>query len=168
VCLQQDVTDHCRILETSDLNRLLAAVFLFLIVGTLYGGYVLLKPSSSNSVQLQFGGVTLSVEIAKSSADQEKGLGDRDSMDSDHGMLFVFDSEANWGFWMKGMRFSLDIIWFDSQRQAVHIEQRLPPCTPQDCPIYTPPVKAMYVLEVNAGFVQNHNIVLGDTFQLVS
>ena len=150
------------------MNRLLAVILLCLIVGTLYGGYVLLRPSSPNTAQVEFGGVTLSVEVAKSTADQQKGLSDRDSMANDHGMLFVFDSEANWGFWMKGMRFSLDIIWFDSQRHAVYIEQGLPPCTPQDCPIYTPPVKAMYVLEVNAGFVQNHNIVLGDTFQLVS
>jgi hypothetical protein len=150
------------------LNRLLAAVLLFLIVGTLYGGYVLLKPSSSNTVQVEFGGMTLSVEIAKSTADQQKGLSDRDSMASNHGMLFVFGSEANWGFWMKGMRFSLDIIWFDSQRHVAFIAQGLRPCTPQDCPIHTPPVKALYVLEVNAGFVQNHHVVLGDTFQFVS
>ena len=150
------------------MNRLFAALLLCLIVGTLYGGYVLLRPSSPNMAQVEFGGVTLGVEVAKSTADQQKGLSDRASMANDHGMLFVFDSEANWGFWMKGMKFSLDIIWFDSQRHAVYIEQDLAPCTPQDCPIYTPPVKAMYVLEVNAGFVRNHNIVLGDTFKLVS
>jgi hypothetical protein len=150
------------------LNKLLAALLLCIIVGTLYGGYILLRPPSSNTVQVEFGGVTLTVEVAKSTADQEKGLSDRDSMANDHGMLFVFDSEANWGFWMKGMRFSLDIIWFDSQRHVVYMEQGLAPCTPQACPIYTPSVKAMYVLEVNAGFVQNHSIVLGDTFQFVS
>ena len=150
------------------MNKLLVALFLCLIIGALCGGYVLLRPSSSNTVQIEFGGVTLTVEVAKSTADQQKGLSDRDSMANNHGMLFVFDNEANWGFWMKGMRFSLDIIWFDPQRHVVFIERGLPPCTPQDCPIYTPPVKAMYVLEVNAGFVQDHNIVLGNTFQLVS
>ncbi len=100
------------------MKRLLVAVFLFLIVGALYGGYVLVNPSSSNPVQIEFGGVTLSVEVAQSTADQVKGLSDRYSMASDHGMLFVFDSEANWGFWMHGMRFSLDIIWFDSQKHG--------------------------------------------------
>lgn len=88
-------------------------------------------------------------------------------MASDHGMLFVFDSEGNWSFWMKGMRFSLDIIWFDSQRHTVYVEQGLLPCTPQNCPIYTPPAKAMYVLEVNAGFVQAHDISLGEMFNFV-
>ena len=150
------------------MKKLLVALLLCLVIGTLYGGYVLLRPSSLNTARIEFGGVTLTVEIAKSTADQQKGLSDRDSMASNHGMLFVFDTEANWGFWMNGMRFSLDIIWFDSQRHVVYIEQGLAPCTPQDCPIYSPPLAAMYVLEVNAGFVKNHNIVSGDTFQFVS
>jgi uncharacterized membrane protein (UPF0127 family) len=147
-------------------NKLVAAALLIIIAGAAYEAYVLFIPHST--IRILFAGVTLNVEIAKTSADQEKGLSNRDSMAPDHGMLFVFDSEDTWPFWMKGMRFSLDIIWFDSQRHVVYIEQGLPPCTPEDCPIYTPPVKAMYVLEVNAGFVQNHNIILGDTFQLVS
>jgi uncharacterized membrane protein (UPF0127 family) len=148
------------------LNRIVAAVLLIIIAGTLYAGYVLLRPAGTT--QIVIGGVTLNVEIAATPSDQQKGLSDRESMAPDHGMLFVFHSEGMWGFWMKGMRFSLDIIWFDSQRHAVHIEQDLLPCTPQDCPVYTPPARAMYVLEVNAGFVLAHNISLGDMFAFVS
>ena len=143
----------------------MAAILLILIAGTLYAGYVFFKPAGTT--QIVIAGVTLNVEIAATAADQQKGLSDRDSMAPDHGMLFVFDSEGNWGFWMKDMRFPLDIIWFDSQRDAVFIEQDLLPCTLQDCPIHTPPVKAKYVLEVNAGFVRAHNISLGDTFNFV-
>jgi uncharacterized membrane protein (UPF0127 family) len=149
------------------LNKLVAAALLILIAGTLYLGYIVLKPAPSNTARIVIVGVTLNVEIAKTPSDQEKGLSDRDSIAPDHGMLFVFDSEGSWGFWMKGMRFSLDIIWFDSQRHAVYIEQALLPCTPQNCPVYVPPVKATYVLEVNAGFVRAHNISLGDTFNFV-
>jgi len=138
---------------------------LILIAGTLYAGYVFLTPASTTRIAIA--GVTLNVEIAATGADQQKGLSDRDSMAPDHGMLFVFDSEGNWGFWMKDMRFPLDIIWFNSQRNAVFIEQDLLPCTPQDCPIHMPPVKATYVLEVNAGFVRAHNISLGGTFNFV-
>jgi uncharacterized membrane protein (UPF0127 family) len=146
-------------------NKLVAAALLIIIAGTAYEAYVLLTPPGTT--RILFAGATLNVEIAKTSADQQKGLSDRDSMDPHHGMLFVFDNEGNWGFWMKGMRFSLDIIWFDSQRQVVYFEQGLLPCTPQDCPIYTPPSKAMYVLEVNAGFVQSHGVTIGDTFNFV-
>lgn len=144
------------------MDKIVAAVLLILIAGTLCAGYVLFKPAGTT--RIVFGGVILTVEIARTPADQQKGLSDRDSMALNHGMLFVFDSEGMWGFWMKGMRFSLDIIWFDSQKRAVFIEQGLSPCTPQNCPIYTPPVNAMFVLEVNAGFVKAHNIVIGDAF----
>lgn len=82
-------------------------------------------------------------------------------------MLFVFDRQDTWGFWMHEMRFQLDIIWFNSQRQSVYIRQNLEPCTPQECPVFIPSAKALYVLEVNAGFVESHNVTLGEGFAFV-
>jgi hypothetical protein len=112
-------------------------------------------------------GVTLTVELATTPAAQQQGLSDRNSMPADHGMLFIFNQEAQWSFWMHDMRFPLDIIWFNASRQAVFIEQDLPPCTPSICPVYTPVVNAMYVLEVNAGFVAANAVGLGDSFAFV-
>ncbi|HYB83772.1 MAG TPA: DUF192 domain-containing protein [archaeon] len=117
--------------------------------------------------EISIAGVTLSVELATTPAAQAQGLSDRDSMPADHGMLFVFNQEAEWAFWMHEMRFSLDIIWFNSNRQAVFIEQDLPPCTPAGCPVYTPTANATYVLEVNAGFVRANGLALGDSFSFV-
>ena len=134
--------------------------------GVLSAWYFLLQPT--NTTRIAFAGVTLTVDLARTSAEQERGLSYRDSMAPDHGMLFVFDHEATWGFWMHEMRFPLDIIWFNSQRQVVHFEQNLKPCTPQDCPAFTPSSKAMYVLEVNAGFVESHNVTLGQAFTFLS
>ena len=65
---------------------------------------------------------------------------------------------------MKDMKFPLDIIWFSSDRKVVYIKQNLLPCSPDNCPVFTPPVDALYVLEVNAGFVETHNILLDDSF----
>jgi uncharacterized membrane protein (UPF0127 family) len=62
------------------------------------------------------------------------------------------------------MKFPLDIIWFNSIRQVVWVEPNLSPCTPMNCPEVTPETKAMYVLEVNSGFVAAHHIKLGTTF----
>jgi len=89
-------------------------------------------------------------------------------MPADRGMLFIFKSESRWQFWMKDMRFSLDIIWFDSNRSAVYVEENLPPCSQEQCPVYTPAAGALYVLEVNAGFVQAHGISLADTFDIIT
>jgi uncharacterized membrane protein (UPF0127 family) len=135
-------------------------------IGTASAWFFFLQPT--NTTRISFAGATLTVELAKTSTDQERGLSYRDSMPLDHGMLFVFDKEATVGFWMHEMRFPLDIIWFNSQRQVVYIQQNLEPCTPQNCPVFSPSTGAMYVLEVNAGFVKSHNVTLGQTFTFLS
>ena len=138
---------------------IVGSLLLLVVVGLI--GYSTIQAQSS---RVMVGNVLLIVEIVKTPADQQKGLSGRTSLASDHGMLFVFDHEDNWGFWMIDMKFPLDIIWFNSNRQVVFIEQNLPPCTPQSCPVFTPNVKAMYVLEVNAGFVAAHQITFGTPF----
>jgi hypothetical protein len=109
-------------------------------------------------------GFVLTVELAETSTAQEKGLSGRSSMPVDYGMLFVMQHPDYWGFWMVDMKFPLDIIWFNSTRQVVFTEPNLPPCTPQNCPVVTPTSKALYVLEVNAGFMASHQIRMGTTF----
>lgn len=85
-------------------------------------------------------------------------------MSTDHGMLFIFNMEDYWAFWMQGMRFPLDIIWFSSDKHVIFVEQNLQPCGPQACPSFIPTAKALYVLEVNAGFVEAHGVTFGSTF----
>ena len=142
-----------------------AVIVVILLAASLLIGYFL--HAQPQTAKIKLAGVTLTVELATTPAAQEQGLSDRDSMPADHGMLFVFNQEAEWGFWMHEMRFPLDMIWFNANRQAVFIEQDLPPCTPTACPVYTPPVNALYVLEVNAGFVATNGIALGTTFTFV-
>jgi M6 family metalloprotease-like protein len=124
-------------------------------------------PVSDNSTaanQIMLAGATLTVEIAKTTLSQEKGLSGRPSLPIDHGMLFVFDHQDYWTFWMIDMQFPLDIIWFNSSQQVVYFVQNLPPCKPDNCPTYTPDTATMYVLEVNAGFIAAHHITIGTTF----
>lgn len=147
------------------MNRLRAAILVLLIAAAFSIGFVLLKPTNTTLIMIR--GVVLNVEIAETPSDQVRGLSGRDSLPPESGMLFVFQAESTWGFWMKDMKFSLDIIWFNSNRQAVFIEENLQPCSPNYCPVYTPPTNALYVLEVDAGFVTAHGVSLGDTFNFV-
>lgn len=137
-----------------------------LIVAAISFAYFSSQPPKA--VRIAISGVVLDVELARTPAEQEKGLSGRDSLPSDHGMLFVFDSEGYWSFWMEGMKFPLDIIWFNSNRQAVFFEQDLQPCGPGTCPAFSPSAKAMYALEVNAGFVGAHEVSLGDSFAFLN
>ena len=66
------------------------------------------------------------LEIATTTAQQELGLGDRASLPVSGGMLFVFPfSSAEHCFWMKGMRFALDIIWLTPHDKVVSVEAHL-------------------------------------------
>ena len=120
--------------------------------------------STNSTTHILIGGTSLTVELATTLPAQEKGLSGLPSLPRNEGMLFVFDHPDYWAFWMINMSFPLDIIWFNSARQAVWTEPDLKPCTASDCPVITPPVTSMYVLEVNAGFVAENHITLGTTF----
>jgi len=147
------------------LKRALIALAVIIIIVALSAGYFVFQQRPSNRITID--GVVLIVDLATTPAEQQQGLSGRDSMAPDHGMLFVFQTEDYWSFWMIEMKFPLDMIWFNSSRQAVFFEQNLPPCGPSSCPIFTPTVKAMYVLEVNAGFIAAHQISLGDKFDFL-
>lgn len=74
----------------------------------------------------------------------------RAGLKHDEGMLFVFKKEASVPIWMFGMRFPLDIVWLDTTKQVVHIEQNARPWRD----IFWPSQRAKYVLELCAGQVK--------------
>jgi uncharacterized membrane protein (UPF0127 family) len=89
--------------------------------------------------------------------DMEKGLMNRKELPEDKGMLFIFDSEERRSFWMKDTYIDLDIIFIDENFEIVKISKGEKLST-QQIPSIKP---AMYVLEVNTGFCEKHNIVEG-------
>lgn len=129
----------------------IAGSFVLLLLPSLF-----YRPATAT---LHAGGTSYTLEIAASQTAQEKGLGGRASMASDHGMLFVFDTVKPECFWMKDMRFSLDMIWLDANKRVVHVEQNVPP---QSYPNqYCPVEPAKYVIELKAGEVKRAGIVPG-------
>jgi M6 family metalloprotease-like protein len=125
----------------------------------------LTSTNSTNSTEkISINGVPLTVELATTLPAQERGLSGLPSLPKNEGMLFIFDHEDYWAFWMIDMQFPLDIIWFNSAHEVVWTEPNLQPCPPSNCPVIMPSVKSMYVLEVNAGFVAANHIRLGMRF----
>lgn len=90
---------------------------------------------------------TYVLEIADTDMLRERGLGGREAICSHCGMLFVFPRAEAHGFWMKEMRFALDIVWLH-QDEVVHIERRI---DPRSVEIFRPMVGADRVIEVRAG-----------------
>jgi len=109
-----------------------------------------------------FQNVCVESQIADSNAERTQGLMFRDKLEEKQAMLFIFPEEDKYSFWMKNMRFALDIIWIDSNKKIVDIKKDIPPCNSNICESFIPQVKAKYVLEVNSGFTDKYRINLGD------
>lgn len=109
--------------------------------------------------KIAFQNVELSVEIARTPEELELGLGNRDSLCPKCGMLFVFDDDNRRAFWMKGMKFPIDIIWMRAG-EVVFVEQNVD--FSDQNKIYYPTEKADSVLEVNAGTCETYDIRKGN------
>src|SRR3989344_3214907 len=56
-------------------------------------------------------GHQLNLELATTPEARARGLSGRARLAPDAGLLFIFATPAQPGFWMKGMNFALAIIW---------------------------------------------------------
>jgi len=89
----------------------------------------------------------------------------RTSMPEFSGMLFVFDKESSYTFWMKDTLLPLDMIRIDSGLNIVWILEA-EPCTVIDCPTFNPGSNALYVLELNKWISKKYDIKIGDKVEI--
>jgi uncharacterized membrane protein (UPF0127 family) len=125
-----------------------------------FGSYDTSILDAPPSKHVHIAGVPLTVYVADTPAEQERGLGGRDALPEDQGMLFVFPKDDTYAFWMKDMKFPIDIIWLDAEGRVVSIAPTVAPSTYPNT--FKPDVPARYVLEVSAGFTDAHGIVVGN------
>ncbi len=114
--------------------------------------------------EILVGGVPLTVELAYQPADLQRGLGYRDGLAPGTGMLFLFEQSSPRSFWMKGMRFCLDIIWIQDgvvQGAAESVCPDAADIEDADRPSQKSPVPVSYVLEVPAGWMAEHGVTTG-------
>lgn len=138
-----------------------------LVVAAIVGSALFLYRTSAPpqaALMGEFGGVSLRIEVASTSVAQERGLGGRESIPDDYGMLFVFPKDGLYGFWMKDMLVPIDIFWLDAQGQVVSISERV--ATSSYPNVFYPSVPARYVLETVSGFAQAHTIATGTSLYL--
>lgn len=132
--------------------------------------------------EVQINGKVFKVEVADTIRSRAQGLSGREGMDEDYGMIFIFDSPAMQGFWMKDMNFPLDMIWIkgDSPSQIfpgktwegkiVGFKENVQPepeKTVFGLTVYNSPEPVDKVLELNAGTVQKKGIKVGDMVKFI-
>lgn len=107
--------------------------------------------------------VVLQVEVADTPASRAQGLMFRKQMDELAGMLFIFEEEAPWAFWMKNTLIPLSIGFMDSNWQVVDIKDMKVAPDPEKGPfeIYQSSKPFKYALEVNQCFFKRHSLGVG-------
>lgn len=117
------------------------------------------KKQIKSEILLKIENAEVKIELALNGEERTQGLSGRDKLDSNSGLLFVFEKSYFYGFWMKEMNFPIDIIWFDENFVVVDMKKAVEPSTFPE--IFYPQEKAIYVLEVNSGFSDQYGIKIG-------
>lgn len=136
---------------TRSLIYFLAFVFIF----------ELSAQAEENIHQVCCGSACYKTYFVQSREEHLKGLSGSQKLAADEAMLFAYAKPGRSGMWMKGMKFSLDMLWLDQNKKIVSISENLEPCSNLPCQGYYALSPASYVLEVNLGTVQKHHLKLG-------
>lgn len=129
------------------------------------------SPKPETSSKIKIAEIVVEVEVADSNDERAKGLSGKDKLEDAKGMLFVFDqNDIRPSFWMRGMKFPIDIIWIKDNK-ITQIDKNVEPqpeTTDEKLTRFKPNTPVDYVLEVNAGFSDKNNLQVGANFEIIN
>jgi uncharacterized membrane protein (UPF0127 family) len=117
-------------------------------------------------IQTDDGVVGVDVEIADDDDERTVGLMNRERLDPDAGMVFLWEEPLHATFWMKDTLIPLSIAFWNERDMIVAILD-MEPCEADPCPSYDPGTEFEGALEVNQGFFDDHGVEVGDRVELV-
>jgi len=109
------------------------------------------------------GDVEVALEVVDTPAARERGLMYRTSLADGHGMLFVFDADADQEFWMKDTLIPLDMLFIAADGRLVGIHANAVPLSTIHISVGKP---SRFVLEVPGEYAARHGIATGDRIEL--
>lgn len=131
---------------------------------TLVGIFVFRSGPNLSVGEIIVGEAKVIVEVAETPEARERGLGGRRALPEGRGMLFVFKAPGRHAFWMKDMRFPIDIVFIGADRRVTEVVRDL---RPESYPAtYVPLQEALYVLEVPANWTTRNRTEPGDEARL--
>lgn len=100
---------------------------------------------------IEVGSKSIPVCIASTTHQQTQGLSSSYYLPKDWGMLFVFDDYSHHRFWMKDMRYDIDILWLDDDYSVTEAARNASPDTYPG--LYSPVYANRFVLETRPGLI---------------
>ena len=142
-----------------NLKLILGALVVIFVIAVIITIFARLGKSTTVSMNNK----TFKVTVAKTIEEKQKGLSGQKSLGQDKGMLFVFNERGYYSFWMKDMKFPIDIIFIDGET-IVTIYKNIsnPPSGKNPSTVYQPKQAVDKVLEVNSGISAKYNIKEGN------
>src|SRR3989344_9248343 len=101
-------------MKTINLVAILITILILVVVVVAF--YRSGRGIESDISKVRIGTREFKVEVAGTPLARSQGLSMRDSLGSEEGMLFLFEDLGKHGFWMKDMKFAIDIIWIQEDR----------------------------------------------------
>lgn len=141
-------------------TRTVIILVLMLLVCALFAYYLMWGKPKTN---VQFPQKGYIGEYARTAEARSKGLSGRESLADHSAMVFVFDAQAERCFWMKDMRFAIDIVWLDSKKHVTAVEKNIQPSTYPSNFCHN----GQYVVELKAGQADIASIRVGDPADLL-
>lgn len=141
-------------------NRLV----ILLILGILFLSFIGLQKTTTNSKQsATINGVNFNLEIAQTKEQKSIGLAKYKKIEKNFAMYFPFERKDYYSFWMKDMKFPIDIIYIDNEKIVAIFKNVQNPKSPNDkLQVYNPEKLADSVLEISAGLSDKYNFKTGD------
>lgn len=148
---------------------LFVILFVSIFAVKMYLDYTQGKPISffSKNASMTLGDKTFSLTVAKTDQEKQIGLSKKTSLRETEGMVFLFDKPDYYAFWMKDMKFSIDIV-FLQDKKIVTIVENVSPLNKNNgsLEIINPDQPADTVVELPSGSSKKYNLRIGDTLTI--
>lgn len=159
---------HLLLKRIQSCNKIVKPLIFIVLVASVFLVLFLVKKTSEynsfeHEIQIKINNtITLKTDVSTTNKERMIGLSKYEKLSEDQAMLFVFEKKGFYSFWMRDMKFPIDIIWLDENKTIVSIKENADPVNfPQS---YTPESESLFVVETVAGFVQKNNLEKGQQF----
>jgi hypothetical protein len=108
------------------------------------------------------------LELAITNSQKSKGLAKYEKISNDFGMLFLMGKADYYNFWMKDMKFPIDIIYIKDDKIVDLFKNVENPKSKSEIPkSVKPKFPADKILEINAGLSNKYNFKKGDSVKII-
>ena len=121
----------------------------------LFEGYCYKNDIDGKDIFATISGIPVKLKVASTDTSKSEGYCNKSEPEDNEGMIFVFDEEDNLGFWMKGVEFPLDILFFNSNGELVN-HHAMSTVQDSDLITYNSEKPARFAVELRKGWCSDH------------